>query len=486
MSAEAGSEGDKRIRVQISEQDFLCKNGCGYYGTPQSKGLCSQCWRVSEMQEKRKQDYAKNRSLLSFEKFEARKQTTDRRASATFRSLLRKDSSNQQGSPSPVARQQQHRQDQTPRSRQLSGESQQAREKFLSFLHGMPKSLAHDISRQTQHAIDNILAHQHIEIDELSELVQNFYQVMTDRLNKHPLMNDINAKVSPEEVMQEVEQYVCVRTYPVLFCAKTDEEVADLSLQDRIRSLHWVTAGFLETNLDYSNEKVRDRMDDAITEIIDINSRRGTADKLECLIRCSKSIFEALKDSRSGAPASADEFLPVLIFVILKGNPPLIQSNLKFISRFALPTRVMSGESGYYFTNLSCALQFVQNMNADSLRMPKEEFEAYTSGNQVPPLTESNCGCNQAIKSMENSAKQLAELIEKQKTMAVNIDEFRERIMKETDEFMTEVRSFTRNYPSVDLSIPKSQPSSPEANRDFSVTVPTVTKAAVKAEENDV
>lgn len=61
MSAEVGSEGEKRIRVQVPE--LLCKNGCGYYGTPQWKGLCSQCWRVYQMQEKRKQDYAKNRCV---------------------------------------------------------------------------------------------------------------------------------------------------------------------------------------------------------------------------------------------------------------------------------------------------------------------------------------------------------------------------------------------------------------------------------------
>lgn len=45
--------------------------------------------------------------------------------------------------------------------------------------------------------------------------------------------------------------------------------------------------------------------------------------------------------------------------------------------------------SGYYFTNLSCALNFIQNMNADSLKMREEEFEAYTSGRQVAPMRQS-------------------------------------------------------------------------------------------------
>lgn len=41
----------------------LCVNGCGFYGTPQWKGRCSKCWRSYQMQEKKTQDYAKNRFM---------------------------------------------------------------------------------------------------------------------------------------------------------------------------------------------------------------------------------------------------------------------------------------------------------------------------------------------------------------------------------------------------------------------------------------
>lgn len=74
-----------------------------------------------------------------------------------------------------------------------------------------------------------------------------------------------DTEISISQILEEVEAYICTRCYHVLFCPITDEEVEDLSLQDRIRSLHWVTYGFLQTGLDFSNHIVKDRIDAAVT-----------------------------------------------------------------------------------------------------------------------------------------------------------------------------------------------------------------------------
>ena len=64
------------------------------------------------------------------------------------------------------------------------------------------------------------------------------------------------------------------------------------------------------------------------------------------------------------SPASADDFLPCLIYVCLKANPPRIQSNINFITRFC-------NENNWY-----CAMSFIDTLKAESFDMDPDEFES--------------------------------------------------------------------------------------------------------------
>jgi hypothetical protein len=50
-------------------------------------------------------------------------------------------------------------------------------------------------------------------------------------------------------------------------------------------------------------------------------------------------------------PAGADDFLPVLIYVVIHANPPQLASNLEYIQRFRMESRMVS-ESAYFYTQL--------------------------------------------------------------------------------------------------------------------------------------
>lgn len=50
----------------------------------------------------------------------------------------------------------------------------------------------------------------------------------------------------------------------------------------------------------------------------------------------------------------SDTFIPYLILVLLRANPPHLISNLQYIQRFRNPER-LQGEAGYYLSSLVCS-----------------------------------------------------------------------------------------------------------------------------------
>lgn len=240
-----------------------------------------------------------------------------------------------------------------------------------------------------------------VSVDELSELVQNGYSKFRDYMHMENSKFAGATEEMREQVLDFFERCIMTKNHKYLFSPpSTDDEDNDSYIHKRIRQLNWITAEHLMCSIDEVNSEVRELAYTAITELASVDSFLSPQEKLDCIVRCCRHIFSFLKKSVQG-PASADDFLPALIFVVLKSNPVRLHSNINFITRFSNASRLMSGEGGYCFTNLvrfrwvgkcglllnvsipflqCCAISFIENISAESLSLTQAEFDSFMSG----------------------------------------------------------------------------------------------------------
>ncbi|XP_059483544.1 rab5 GDP/GTP exchange factor isoform X2 [Neocloeon triangulifer] len=371
---------------RVAEADLKCKNGeCEFYGNAQWEGYCSKCRKIftnraaksesrirhsdssssHSFHESRNQGSFPTSGFSRFE--EKRRQQTDKKPKGI--SVFKK-------SPSPKE----------PASciTLAAAELEILRQEHAFFLKGIGSQIEYDIVATCRSHVEKVAAVADLRsADDLAEQIQQVYQLLVNKMDAFKIYSRLSAE-DKDQILIYGEKYIMTCLYTSLFCppSTTDEE-KDLAIQNRIRQLNWVNAKHLDCRITETDPEVRELVYTAITEILSMDSAKSPPEKLSCVVKCCGAIFKLLQVAQGG-PASADEFLPALIFVVLKANPPRLKSNINYITRFCNGSRLMSGEAGYYFTNLCCAVSFVENLTAESLNMPFDEFDQYMSGKVVP------------------------------------------------------------------------------------------------------
>uniref|UniRef100_A0A0D3EGR5 Vacuolar protein sorting-associated protein 9A n=1 Tax=Brassica oleracea var. oleracea TaxID=109376 RepID=A0A0D3EGR5_BRAOL len=207
-----------------------------------------------------------------------------------------------------------------------------------------------------------------------SEAVQEFFTKMEAAFRAHPLWSG-SSEEDLDSAADGLEKYVMTRLFTRVFASNTEDVISDEKLFQKMSLVQqFISPESLDIQPTFQNETSWLL---AQKELQKMNMYKAPRDKLMCILSCCKVINNLLLNasiaSKENAPG-ADEFLPVLIYVTIKANPPQFHSNLLYIQRYRRQSKLV-GEASYFFTNLRSAESFISNIDAKSLSMDESDFE---------------------------------------------------------------------------------------------------------------
>lgn len=117
------------------------------------------------------------------------------------------------------------------------------------------------------------------------------------------------------------------KLFDILFRRYPQDQSKDVTLMTRLRQLQFLEPVHLEIPEDKGYK--RDLWLAAMRELSKMDEFKAPRDKLICLVNCCKIVMNSLMNVKAGA----DDFFPVLLFVVIKALPTNLESNLQYIQR---------------------------------------------------------------------------------------------------------------------------------------------------------
>lgn len=96
----------------------------------------------------------------------------------------------------------------------------------------------------------------------------------------------------------------------------------------------------------------------AQADITQISAYKTARDKIKCVVRASRTIMNLLSLAHDQSVPAADDFLPVLVYVLIKANPPALLSTVQYVNLFY--EQRIEGEDQYWWTQFCSAIEFIK------------------------------------------------------------------------------------------------------------------------------
>eukprot|EP00794_Sanderia_malayensis_P015998 gene15998-17609_t len=198
-------------------------------------------------------------------------------------------------------------------------------------------------------------------VDEKCALLEEFLEKLYSEMNKDPTW-----VAAPEENWQDAkiatERTILSKIYKAAFYPNGKQDIEN----DKIFHEH-ITRLSKTISVNHTELQIRKVFQkeapwpSAQTELLMINAYKTPVDKLRCVHRCCITIMNLLSMATPSQTSGADEFVPVLVYVLIRANAPNLLSTKQYIHNFY--GNRLSGEESYCWTQFSAAVEFVKSLD---------------------------------------------------------------------------------------------------------------------------
>ncbi|CAH2315765.1 GTPase-activating and VPS9 domain-containing 1 isoform X13 [Pelobates cultripes] len=192
---------------------------------------------------------------------------------------------------------------------------------------------------------------------QVEEFLQSLYGAMAQ---------DVIWQNASEEQLQDaqtaIERSVMNRIFKLAFNPNQDADVLrDQVLHEHIQRLSKVVTAnhrALQIPEVYLREAP---WPSAQAEIRTLSAYKTPRDKVQCILRMCSTIMNLLSLANEYSVPGADDFVPVLVFVLIKANPPCLLSTVQYINNFY--TNRLTGEESYWWMQFTAAVEFIKTID---------------------------------------------------------------------------------------------------------------------------
>ncbi|KAG1677973.1 GTPase-activating protein and VPS9 domain-containing protein 1 [Nymphon striatum] len=197
--------------------------------------------------------------------------------------------------------------------------------------------------------------------DEKTDFVEKFLESLYEELRSDALWKGAS-ELQIEMATQVIERDIMGQIYLHSMYPNNDGDVSrDQVLHDHIKKLAAVITPSHKDLCIPMKYLYECPWPSAQAEIITINAYKTPKDKLQCVLRCCSTIMNLLSMVSERTVPAADDFMPVLVYVLIKANPPSLLSTVQYVNSFY--ENRLGGEESYWWTQFASAIEFIKTLD---------------------------------------------------------------------------------------------------------------------------